>query len=335
MLNLEQPRHATLVITDFAGAADIAGTIRRALQQSASEVRHLDLTRAHHAAGEDLLAALDSLGLSPHCHYISILAILCQHRSFGAVRALQDRLPRGDCARLELPSLEMGFQLSQAQHMLDIVLKSDYHLQDMASNLFFEALASDNNYNVDVTTSEAVLHIIDNKPWFQLAGKLVDGESRILPGGEVAYTGSCIDGALTIDGGLLATPEAPEAAPLARALTALSGEFQHDPVTVKITGGSVLGFESKGNLARRLTHLLSDSGYRRVTEVGISFNTACRELIHTWPASSNEGCPGIHIGLGGDPDPDDSHDRNMLVHIDLITPRGAVNVNQKPFMKLA
>ncbi|MCB2261966.1 MAG: hypothetical protein LGR52_03370 [Candidatus Thiosymbion ectosymbiont of Robbea hypermnestra] len=339
LLNLGQPLHTTVVVTDFDDSDRVVATFRRALGRMPTKLVHLDLSGAGKDGGETKAGdwAIDPAahGLNQDKVYLSVLALLCRHGSLKAVRQLQETIPRGDCARLELPSVEMGFELSHAMKMADVILSADYGVQDLASDTFFERLALNAPYRVEISTPNGMLLVSGSRPWFQLAGRLVDGESRILPGGEVAYTGSDIEGVFTVTGGLLATPEAPEAAPLARALTRLSRRFEHDPVTMTIADGQVMAFESKGPLAGTLDMLLRGAGYRQVTEVGISFNTACRTLIHDWPASSNEGCPGVHLGLGGDPDPEQEPAKESLVHIDLISPTVLVLVNGKPFMKLA
>lgn len=334
LLNLKQPFHTTVIVTDFEHSGRIADILRRALNGVRTRVVHIDLSGAGADGSGNSSLDLAAHGLNKDEAYVSVLALLCRHDSFKTVRQLQENIPHGDCARLELPSVEMGFELSHALEMARVVLCADYGLQDLASKVFFSRLALNAPYRVEISTPGGVLLVSGSKPWFQLAGRLVTGESRILPGGEVAYTGSAIEGVFTVTGGLLATPETREAAPLARALTRLSRRFQHDPVSIAISAGQVMAFESEGPLARSLEALLEDACYRQVTEVGVSFNTACRTLIHDWPASSNEGCPGVHIGLGGDPDPDQERAKETLVHIDLISPTTSVLINGKPFMKL-
>lgn len=337
LLNLGQPFHTTVFVTDFEDSDRVATTFRRALDGVATNVVHLNLRAAGAEGGQTgshCAVDLAAHGLNKDEAYISVLALLCRHDSFKTVRQLHESISQGDCARLELPSVEMGFELSHAVEMADVILSADYGLQDLASDVFFSRLALNAPYRVEISTPGGVLRVSGSHPWFQLAGRLVNGESRILPGGEIAYTGSDIDGVFTVTGGLLATPQAPEAAPLARALTHLSRRFRHDPVSITISGGQVTAFDSEGPLAGELETLLQDARYRQVTEVGVSFNTACRSLIHDWPASSNEGCPGVHIGLGGDPDPNQELAKETLVHIDLISPTASVLINDQPFMKL-
>lgn len=336
LLNLEQPLHTTVIVTDFEESDRVASVFHRALNGVPTRVAHLHLSTVDECKTNhgDRVSDLAVHGLNKDEAYISVLALLCQHDSFKHVRRLQETIPRGDFARLELPSIEMGFELSHAIEMADVIISADYGLQDLACDVFFTYLALHAPYLVEISTPHGGLQVSGFKPWFQLAGKLVIGESRILPGGEVAYTGSDIDGVFTVTGGLLATPETPESVPLARALTRLSRRFEHDAVSISISGGYVTAFESEGPLANELKMLLQDAGYRQVTEVGVSFNTACKTLIHDWPASSNEGCPGVHIGLGGDPDPEQDQAKEALVHIDLISPSASVLINGRPFMKL-
>jgi hypothetical protein len=90
-----------------------------------------------------------------------------------------------------------------------------------------------------------------------------------------------------------------------------------------------------GGPAQALAELLEHDAYRTVSEVGLSFNRACARYIHDWPAASNEGHPGAHIALGGDPEPkgDRPHGPVPIVHVDLMAANAAVTVNGRRFLQ--
>jgi leucyl aminopeptidase (aminopeptidase T) len=216
-------------------------------------------------------------------------------------------------------------------------MDADYGEQDRISDRFFQHLEKKVPYRVVVRTrDQSELVISDDAPWFHLAGRMERGESRALPGGEVAYTGDGIDGDFTVDGALLPSPEDPSAARAAARLAALSKHLGRNSLRLKIVHGRVLGFDGDPKLVDALQTLFaSDTSYGHVTEVGISFNRACERFIHDWPAASNEGRPGVHVALGADPDRRDATAprRAALVHIDLMAATSKVWVNDAPFLQ--
>jgi len=328
LLNHEEPHHVTLVLTDFQLPEGLETRLHEA-------VAGLSTRLVLVCAADDpstLRVEIARAGLDPNRDYVSFLCLFCRHASFDAARAAFQAFPRADFARLELPSEEMGFSPTQAAYLLGVVLDADYELQDVAARRFYSMLGKQRPYVVQIETRGGLLVVEDEKPWFQLGGKLQPGENRILPGGEVAYTGSRVTGVFTVDGGLLATPQRPAAAELALSLTALSRHFAEDPVDITIEKGVCVSLRSAGPLAARIEALLGDPYYRNLTELGISFNTACEALVHEWAASSNEGVPGVHIGVGGDPDPEGERAGRPLVHVDLISSSPRVTVNGAIFM---
>jgi len=329
LLNLGERNHHVAVVTDFELPASALSAIREAIGGAPTHLHFVSVAES----ADELIGRLVADGIVPERDYVSLLAVISRHQSFDVLRNAQVGLPRGDLARLELPSLEMGFSPGHAVAMLNVVLASDFRQQERASAFFYELLGLCQPYSVVVETRNGVMNISGRRPWFQLAGRLAQGESRILPGGEVAYTGSDVSGTFTVDGGLLATPERPSVAPLAVALTALSRRFADDPVDFYVENGQVLDLRSRGALAGDLSSLLNAPAYRRLTEVGVSFNSACTALIHDWPASANEGFPGVHIAVGGDPDPDEDDALQPAVHLDLIAATAAVHVNSRAFLR--
>lgn len=332
LLNLTAANHTTVVVTDSRMEPVIAA-VQQALRDASTRVVILSLDPAPDSP-EELLGELRRWGIDPARDYVSFLTLVTQHEAFDAIRAVQSKIARGDCARLELPSREVGYRPEYAAEMMEVVLSADYQQQDLASGIFFEFLGTRRPYEVEIKTGQACLKIADTAPWFQLAGRLGDGESRILPGGEVAYTGSRIEGTFRVSSGLLATPQRPAAAPLARDLTFWSRHLSAHPVELEIRGGVVERVRGEGGPAAALRALLEHPPYRTLTEVGLSFNAACHTLIHDWPAASNEGHPGVHIGLGGDPDPEDLTPGPPLVHLDLISRETTVTVNSHRFLAL-
>jgi hypothetical protein len=133
----------------------------------------------------------------------------------------------------------------------------------------------------------------------------------------------------------LAIPQWPEGEKQAVRFQSLGELLASDPLTLEIKEGVIEHFWSKNKLSSELFgDLFTKNKYQSVTEVGISFNRACSEFIHDWPAASNEGRPGVHIGIGGDPDPEtDGGDDRTLVHVDLMAANCSVTVNGLPFLK--
>jgi leucyl aminopeptidase (aminopeptidase T) len=230
----------------------------------------------------------------------------------------------------------MGFRSEQATFLLDVVMAADYREQEQIAGLFFELLGRQSPYEVTVSTRDGTLTVRDTAPWFDLGGRLHPGEQRILPGGEAAYVGSEIEGSFTVDGAILAVPQRPHAAGLAAHLVPLGAQLAESPVTLHIRKGRVERITGDGPAATVLAGLLNDEAYREVTEVGISFNRACARYVHDWPAACNEGRPGVHVALGGDPDPEaEKSAAGALVHVDLMAATTTVTVNDHLFMRTA
>jgi leucyl aminopeptidase (aminopeptidase T) len=137
------------------------------------------------------------------------------------------------------------------------------------------------------------------------------------------------------DGALLATPQRPEAAEAAAQLAQISGRLPEDPVTVHIKAGQVTAITSEHGLADELVAITPLDRYGKITEVGISFNRACHPFVYEWNAASNEGRPGVHIAIGGDPDPEQKEYARAakLVHLDLMAATTHVSINGHGFMR--
>lgn len=331
LLNLSAVRHRTVFLSDFPLPGTDIARIKASLAGAPTRVFFLRLD----AGPERLWSELARAGVDPARDYISVQVLTSTHQGFDVARDFFAGVRLGDFARVELPCRELNFSAAHAGHLLDVISRADYAEQDRLADLFFALLGICVPYEVSVRTSGALLTVRDSRPWFQLAGRLQDGEQRILPGGEVAYTGSSIDGTLIIDGAILATPQLPQAAPLAGSITQQSIRVAHDPLTLHITSGRITAVTSAGPSAGWLNELLDAEAYREVTELGISFNRACASYIHDWPAASNEGRPGVHIAIGGDPAPDTNRDSatGCLVHVDLMSASTEVLVNGRLFLQ--
>jgi hypothetical protein len=332
LLNLREDRHATVFLADFdLPDTDVAG-IRADLD--GAHTRPLFVRLGDRARPLD--AALAEAGIDPARDYVSVQALTCTEAGLVAANELFDSIARGDFARVELPPRELGFRPEQATLLLGVVMRADYGEQERIAGLFFGLLGRRTPYDVIVRTPGAELTVRDTAPWFDLAGRLQPGERRILPGGEAAYVGAAVEGTFTIDGAILAVPQRPHAAGMAARLLPLGAQLAASPVTLRVRSGRVEQVMGAGPGAGLLAHLLDDEAYRDVTEVGVSFNHACGRYEHGWAAACNEGRPGVHVGLGGDPDPEsDKASARALVHVDLMAATTEVTVNGQLFMKTA
>ena len=330
LLNLSEDRHVTVFLSDFdlpevdaaSILADLDGGHTRAL------FSRLD-------AGVDALrAALADAGVQTDRDYISLQVLACTEAGLLVANEFVGALGRGDFARLELPWRESGFQREQASALLRLVMDADYAEQERIAGMFFDLLGERSPYEVIVCTPHARLTIHDTAPWFDLGGRLSPGERRILPGGETAYVGAATNGAFTVDGAILAVAQRPHAAAEAARLLPLGEQVEKSPLTFHIQNGRVERVAGAGLGFDLLSELLEDEAYRTLTEVGIAFNHACARYEHRWAAAGNEGRPGVHIGLGGDPDPEtDKGAAKALVHLDLMAATTEIIVNGRLFMK--
>lgn len=282
-----------------------------------------------------ILSFLISEGLDPTGSHVSVQLFHCTYEGYEAGATIARMFKKYDLCRVELPLTQMGFRSEHASATAEIICQSNYIAQDQAAGLFYSHLSAQVPYRVDlITEGEHRLFVIDTEPWVQIAGPVEPREWRLLPGGEVAYTGERVEGLFTVDGAILPTPQSTAAAPLARAIFELSRHVAHDPITLEIRGGQVVEWRSARGLARQLQGLLKADGFRQLTEVGVSFNQACRDFTHEWPCPANESHPGVHIGIGGEPAPSKggAPDPMAMVHIDLIASTGSVLVNDRNFM---
>jgi len=144
-----------------------------------------------------------------------------------------------------------------------------------------------------------------------------------------------VSGEFVVDGALLPFPEQPDSAGDALRVQEANSGLRDHPCRLKICNGSVVDVTGDGDAPAILSSLFEqDPRYRDVTEVGIGFNRECHTFVHDWPAASNEARPGVHVGLGGDPSPDDGMKAGApLVHIDCVAGNCEVFVNGKPFLR--
>jgi hypothetical protein len=106
-------------------------------------------------------------------------------------------------------------------------------------------------------------------------------------------------------------------------------------VTVHIEASRVTAITSEHSVAEELVAIIPLDRYGTITEVGVSFNRACHPFVHDWNAASNEGRPGVHIAVGGDPDPEQKEAARAakLVHLDLMAATTDVTINGHGFMR--
>lgn len=330
LLRVGKERHWTVFVSDFALPPSDVARIRR-------QVRQID-TQPLFAHVDSLTGELKAAGVNIENEYVSLQVLVHRFESLYRVRKVFSTLPHADMAQIGLPLAGTRFKRAFASQALSVVMNADYGEQDRISDEFFKHLESNIPYCVVIRTRERAEMVISGQAaWFHLAGRISAGESRALPGGEVAYPGDEIQGSFTADGALLPSPEEARVGPAAARIHPLSRKFSRHPVRVHIDRGRVVRFEGDAGVVAPLQQLLRrDERYSQVTEVGISFNRACRRFIHEWPAASNEGRPGVHIGIGGDPDRRTTHGdgRGPLVHIDLMAASSSVWVNGVPFLKV-
>ena len=326
LLNVTEQPHWTVFFTDFDLAPADVARIRGALKSIPTRLVFLQMRRT-----PDIARSLRKLGGDLVNDYFSLQTMLSHGPNRDRVDVFFRGLTRRDLGRIEIPWRESGFVPSFASYLLRIVMRSNYGEQDVIWNRFSSLLEHRVPYEVRIETGAGKLTIRDLLGWFRVAGRFRAGENRDLPGGEVTYVGEQLDGIYLVDGALLPTAQWPSAANEAKPFQPLSRTLAKEPFALKIRDGRVSDVTGRGKAARAFAALFDrDSRYRDVTEVGLSFNSACRKFVHSWPAASNETRPGVHIGLGGG-----GNVRNgaVPVHIDCITTNCRVFVNGHPFLR--
>ena len=278
---------------------------------------------------------LRSAGADHNTDYMSFQVIVANHEWLVALHALFRRTPNADWARLDVPRRVSGFRRSHASHLLRVVSNGNYREQELICKAFLALLAVRRPYTVTLKTAGAELNVRDTRPWFKMAGRLRSRDTRSFPDGEIAYAEERINGEFVVDGALLPVPQHDRFAAEAKRLMPLSREMSRTPLRLTIRRGRVTAVDGKGRAPAALERLFEQNPrYRKVTEVGISFNRAVKQFIHSWPAASNEVRPGVHIGIGGEGSSDDDEETPApLVHIDCITANCEVWVNDQPFLQ--
>jgi hypothetical protein len=337
LLNLDEQPHWTVFLSDFALPAADMRRLQRQVEPCASRLLFIRIDRG---VG-DVLRKMRSAGAGLRSDYFSLHGMVCRHENLALLDALVERLPRRDLARIDVPILECGFRRSYATQALGVVMGADYGEQDQISDHFFNLLVKREPYEVTVETAGGKLWVRDNRPWFELAGRLRNGETRTLPDGEVAYSAEIknpqeeVEGRFLVDGAVLPLAQEPRYAADARRLLSLSREVARHPFCLHIRRGTVVNVTGNGRGPGAMSDFFEKSElYRRVNEVGISFNRASTRFIHGWPAASNEVRPGAHLGIGGAANPDDDDpQRSPFVHLDCIAADCSVFVNGQPFLR--
>jgi hypothetical protein len=332
LLNLRAQPHCTVFLSDFALSSQ---TVRHLQGQLEAAPTRLLFVRTDYGL-EHVMGELRAAGVDPSRDYLSLQGVVVRQESVLLLNELFESLPRRDLSRVELPLRECGFRRAFATRLMQVVSSANYAEQDWISDHFFQMLALRKPYRVTVITPEGKLEIRDSEPWFNIAGQLREDETRIIPGGEVSYTGDAVEGTFVVDGAILPLPEHPAVAHEARLLGPISRKLKDQPLCIRIRSGRVVQVSGEGSAPKILSKLFeTDDRYRRVTEVGISFNRACDAFIHNWPAASNEARPGVHLGIGGDPTRNDGAPARgrPLVHIDCMAANCQVFVNGRRFLR--
>jgi hypothetical protein len=324
--------HLTVFITDFPEGI-------RLLEQMADAISsYSKILMVNIHENEDLLMAINEAALEKQLKiqeyaisgYTSFQLLIRRHESFEYIRQVIKMFLRRDVARLELPPLGFDVTHHDLNELCSVVLAADYIEQKRYSDEIFDALGTNDFYGIECSTDSGIkLEINDCVPLFDLAGPLQEGDERILPGGEVAYTGSQINGCFKVTGGLLATATQSSGISRSKKLMALSHRIPAEPLYFDIHSGKVQRVWSQDTLANEFSELFPVEKHPEITEVGFSFNAACQKLIHTWPSSANEGVPGVHIALGGDPGHTLEVDQRTDVHVDLISPKATIKINNR------
>jgi leucyl aminopeptidase (aminopeptidase T) len=317
--------HHTVFVTDQQISPGLRARISEELVNSPTRVHFL-------TASDQLERDVARVGIRIESDYVSLHCWATCFASHQQSLKLLSQLRRFDFSRLEFPAQEvLPYESNHLESLLGTMLASNYKVQDAKIEEFYTGLARRKPYEVEVHTGEGnILRVQDSAGWFQLGGSLIEGESRILPSGEVAYTGAKINGRFTADGTLLAAPQRSSVASIARRLSHLRGELSSAPLTFTIADGKLTGLEGNGELYEFLGELLETPSYREVVEVGIGLNQACRQFVESWPSPANEAHPGAHIALGGDPDPGQP-DREVAVHIDWMAANSRIIINGEVF----
>jgi hypothetical protein len=330
LLNLHAQPHHTVFLHDFP----LPGTDKELLQRELVGIPTRPLFLPMQGGFRTIMRALAAAGIDSNRDYVSLHGLVSSNRNIGILLRMFETLPRRDLARLELPLPAVGFQPSFASYLLRVVARADYSTQERAANAFFRLLTRADPYQVTVRTAAGELEVTDTRGWFDVGGRLRDGENRILPAGEVAYAGDNINGTFVADGAILPSPQHPDLGRQAVSLGRKFGDVPKTPVTFEISSGRVMRVYGEGDAAAAISHLVErDERYRAVTEVGISFNDACTEFVYDWPAASNESRPGVHVAIGGDASPDDPDNSEPLIHLDCMAANVQVFINGRPFMR--
>ena len=331
LLNTAEQPHWTVFLVDFELARPDVRRIEEQLKDAPSRLLFMSID----GGADSVLERLGAAGVALDRDYVSLQGLVCENASVTELHRLHAAIARSDLARIELPLPECGFRSEFASYLVNIVTNADYDEQEMIADCFFDFLAAAEPYEVVVETPNGSLSVRDDRSWFDLTGRLRTKELRILPAGEVSYTGDNISGDFVVDGAILPFPEHPSAANDAQELLRISADLHRNPVHFQIRDGRVTEVLSEGPAAETFLALFErEPRYRFVTEVGVSFNRECKTFVHDWPAASNETRPGAHIGLGGDPSPDEGFERGKpLVHIDCVAGNCEVVVNGKRFLR--
>ena len=329
LLNIDAQPHWTIFLTDFSLEPEELRRIGRQLQRVETRPLFIRIDQGLAAALQKMRAA----DVDIHRDYVSLQAVVLREDNLKLVRRLFDRLTRRDLARVEVPSVASRQRRRCAMTLLTIVMRSDYAQQEDVASRFFRLLEDRDPYQVVVTTPGGTLEIRDTRPWFELAGRLRPNETRLIPDGEVSYSGdgdTRVEGEFVVDGAILPIAQGPRFAAESLRLMRWSREVSRHPFRLRVRGGKVVDISGNGRLPSAIARLFEASErYRHVNEVGIAFNRASTRFIHTWPAASNEVRPGVHLGLGGAANPDA---QTSLIHLDCIAANCAVFVNGHPFL---
>ncbi len=233
-----------------------------------------------------------------------------------------------------------GYTAAQIEEILKRVITCSPNLQLQRANSFYEKLAENRGYTIDVLSGPdytSRLQIQGPKPWMEIAGPLQEGDIRFAPGAELFYSGSEVNGRFHTYGGgmnllpLRTTKVTQEILDDIEELTRLGARLRDEPLELFIENGRVTAIESATSIARDFKRLMDKSdAFYNVVEVGLGLSDAAGPIIFDWASTTNEAIAGIHIGLGADPGQPDRFD--TTIHLDFVINHTDIRVNGEPYL---
>lgn len=234
-----------------------------------------------------------------------------------------------------------GYTPIQIEAVLARVVACSPNLQLERANSFYEKLAENVGYTIDVLSGPdhtSHLQVKGPKSWMEIAGPLQEGDIRFAPGAELFYSGRDVSGRFhTHKGGLNLLPLRTSTVTQdtlndVGEFTRLGARLREEPLELFIENGKVTGLESRTSIAKDFKKLMDKSqAFYNVVEVGLGLSHAAAPIIYDWASTTNEAVAGIHIGLGADPGQPDRFDTN--IHLDFVINHADIRVNGEEYFR--